>query len=74
MNNISMAILEQERNKVKSQISLLNRKIMLLEKFMSDFPDAEVRKVQYFISFIDHTDFDYETIIDNISLQLKNNA
>jgi hypothetical protein len=66
MNNISMAILELERNKVKKQISLLNRKIVLLEKFMSDFPDAEIRKTQYFISFIDHTDFDYETIIDEL--------
>ena len=66
MHHISMAILELERNKVNSQIRLLNRKIALLEKFMSDFPDVEIKKVQLFISFIDHTDFDYETIIDDI--------
>ena len=67
MNDISMAILEQERNKVNSQISLLNRKIDFLKRFMSDFPDAEIEKTRYFISCIDHTDtdIDYETIVVN---------
>lgn len=65
-NTIAMAILEQERNKVKNQISTLNRKITLLEKFKSDFPNAEIEKTQAFIAFVDHSDFTYEEILDNI--------
>jgi hypothetical protein len=61
-----MKILKQERTKLNNQIFLLNRKIVLLEKFMSDFPDAEIEEAQHFISFIDHTDFNYETIIDKL--------
>ena len=66
MNQISMAILEQERNKVKNQISTLNRKIALLENFKSDFPNAEIEKTRAFIAFVDHSDFTYEEILDNM--------
>lgn len=65
-NKISMAILEYERIRTKNQISALNRKITLLEKFMSDFPNAEVEKTQGFIAYIDHTDFTYEEILDKM--------
>lgn len=63
---ISMSILDHERIKVKNQIFELNRKVTLLEKFMSDYPNAKVEKAQAFIAYIDHTDFTYEEILDNM--------
>jgi phosphopantetheine adenylyltransferase len=66
MINFSKAVLQQERNKTKNQIYTLNRKVTFLEKFMADFPNAELEEAQHFIAFIDHTDFDYSTIIDEM--------
>ena len=66
MNQISMAILEQERNRIKNQIYTLNRKVTLLERFMSDFPNSDIEKTRCFISFVNHTDFAYETILDRM--------
>ena len=65
-NNISMGILEYERIKVKNQLLELNRKVTLLERFMSDYPNVKVEKAQAFIAYINHTDFTYEEILDNI--------
>lgn len=64
MNKISMAILEQERNKIKEQIFTLNRKVTLIEMFMSDFPNVEIEEAQDFIAFVNHTDFTYDAILD----------
>lgn len=66
MDNISMAVLELERNKTKNQIRRLNRKVALLEKFMFDFPNADLEETRAYLSFLEHTDFDYETILDRI--------
>ena len=66
MDNISMAILELERNKIKNQNRRLNRKVTLLEKFMFDFPNADLEETRAYLSFLDHTDFDYETILDEM--------
>lgn len=69
MNEVSMTILKQERDKVKNQIYALNRKVKLLEWFMSDFPNAEVEEVLGFTTFIDHTNFAYETILDKMKMK-----
>lgn len=66
MDNISMAILELERNKTKNQIRKLNRKVTLLEKFMFDFPNADLEETRAYFSFLEHTDFDYETILEEM--------
>lgn len=66
MNKISMETLGYERMNIKIQIFKLKRKVTLLEKFMSDYPNAEVEKAQAFIAYINHTDFTYEEILDNI--------
>jgi len=69
MNEVSMTILNQEKDKVKNQIYTLNRKVKLLEWFMSDFPNAEAEEAQAFIAFIDHTHFAYETILDKMKMK-----
>lgn len=69
MNQVSMAILGQERNRIENQIYTLSRKVILLKKFMSDFPNAEITEAQSFIAFIDHTDFPYEVILDKMKIK-----
>jgi len=69
MNEVSMTLLEQERNRAKNQIYILNRKVTLLKKFMSDFPNAEIAKARSFIAFVDHTNFPYKVILDKMNLE-----
>lgn len=66
MNDVSMTLLKQERDRAKNQAYTLNRKAQLLERFMSDFPNAEPEEALGFIAFVDHTNFAYETIRDEV--------
>lgn len=69
MNELSMAILEQERNIIKNQIFYYNRRKELIEKFMIDFPNSTLEQTKCFISWVNHSELPYEDILDKSQIR-----
>lgn len=68
MANLGRAILQKERLKIKEQLFELERRVDFLDKYLNDNAEIDLEEANCFISYLNHTNFDYETI----KFQVKN--
>ena len=70
MKNIAARnILKQERDTLCRQIKFLERQKYCITKFLADFPDATSVDVDCFRALVNHSTYDYETILDKLKLK-----
>ena len=69
MNEISNKILNDEREKIVSQIYYLNRKQNLIEKFIINYPNATVNEANGFLAWINHSSLPYSEIVIKLGLK-----
>lgn len=69
MNEISNGILNDERERIISQIYYLKRKQDLIEKFMTDYPNATINETRGFLAWIEHSALPYSEILFNLRLK-----
>lgn len=62
MASIGRATLQKEKLTIKDQLFSLERKLDFLNRYLNDNTEISIEEADRFISYLNHTDFDYETI------------
>ena len=63
MNDVAIQILDEEKDKLEYRVISVKRKIDLIKKFKTDYPNVDIEGAKCFLSWIEHSCLCYDDII-----------